>query len=143
MRSQKARKDKTEYWIFESGVLVRADGRPIILKSRNTAERFIAEMGMDCAWEIKEAVAPVRETRGRKAKKDKGWSRALLSWAMMKPGKRPTRFDDQRAFVEKFSRPLAGNPMQKRKAVRAFIKQVRRLHRSAQASASIDKLLSA
>ncbi len=143
MRSKKARKEKTEYWIFEGGVLVRVDARPIILKSRKTADLFVSEMGMEAVWTVEECVAPVREARGRKANKRPSLSRALLAWAMMRPEKRPRRFDDQRAFLERFSGPLTGNPIQKRRAVRAFLKQIQRMHRSAQASHSINKLLSA
>lgn len=123
---------RTEYWVFESGALVRADGRPVILKNRKTAESFIEEMGMSKNWEIEERVAPARQTRGRKAKDSSELRRAAWTWAMMKPEKRPAHYGDQRAFMEKYCGPLSGNPKQKQRAVRAFIKQIQRLHQKAQ-----------
>jgi hypothetical protein len=131
-----------EYWIFDRGVLLHANGRPLILKGQKTAERFISEMGMDGDWKIEERPAIVRETRGRKSKVDDGTSRALLAWAMMEVQKRPERYEDQRAFMKRFHGAPTGNPKEKRKAVRAFIKKIRRLHRMAQINPSIDKLLS-
>ena len=94
------------------GVLFCADGRPIILKNRKTAERFIAEMGMGEDWKIKEGIVSVRETRGRKPKSDPGVSSALLAWAMMKPKERPTSYDDQRAFMERFHGLILGNAIE-------------------------------
>jgi hypothetical protein len=145
MASKKASRKRracTEYWIFDRGVLLCADGRPIILKHRKTAERFIAEMGMGKDWKVEEGAASVRETRGKKAQTDPAMTAAHLAWAMMKPKKRPTYYDHQRAFMERFRGPLTGDPKQKRKAVRAFIKQIRRLHERARSNPSIDQLLS-
>lgn len=144
MASKKAprkRRGCTEYWIFDRGVLLQANGRPVILKNRKTAERFIEEMGIQ-DWQVQEGLAQIRETRGRKAHDRPGVNSALLAWAMIKPKNRPTRFEDQRKFVERFTNPVTGNPKQKRMAVRAFIKAIQRLHSKAQVSHSIDSLLS-
>ena len=133
---KKKRKHPTEFWIFDTAAerraLVNADGRPVILKNRKTAVRFIAEMGMDANWSVEERPAMAVETRGRKPKDNPGLKRALWEWALMRPKMRPKRYEDQRAFTEKHCGTLTGNTVQKRKAVRAFIKMVRRLHEAAQ-----------
>jgi len=141
-KTSRKRRACAEYWIVDRGVRLCADGRPIILKNRKTAERFIAEMGMGEDWKIKEGIVSVRETRGRKPKSDPGVSGALLAWAMMKPKERPTSYDDQRVFIERFHGLILGNAIEKRKVVRAFIKKIQRLHSKAQADSSIDQLLS-
>ena len=145
MASKKAsrkRSGRTEYWILDRGILLSAGGRPIILKDRKTAERFIVEMGMGEDWKIEACLAPVRETRGRKSKSDPTVIRGLLAWAMTKPKERPTHFDCQRKFMERFRGPLPGSPIEKRKAVQTYFKQIRRLHERAEANLSIDHPLS-
>ena len=141
MKAGRNRKMRSEFWIFDRIAILCVDGRPVILKERKTAEQFISEMGMGEDWKIEERPALVRETRGRKSKDDDGTSGALLAWAMMEAGKRPTRYEDQRAFMERFHGRVTGNPKEKRKKVRAFIKKIQRLHRKAQFNPSINKLL--
>jgi len=148
---KRKRNHLTEYWVCDVSALrtalVYADGRPIILKDRKTAERFVAEMGMEGTWKAERAIVSVPETRGRRIDYDsqefKSLRRAHLDWVMMEPAKRPKGYEQQRAFVEKHFGKLKGNPSQIRFTLRARIKAIRRFHANASSNGDLNTLLSA
>jgi hypothetical protein len=143
------RRPRTEYRILDGSgekfSLVYAGGRPVILKTQKTAEKFIAEMGMEHTWRVRQDDAFFPDTRGRKPDyNSEEWQtlrKAHVAWEMTKPEKRPMGYTEQRAFMERFRGPLTGDPKQKQKAVRAFFKAIRRFNQAAQPIRSLDSLL--